>query len=145
MCGGAHLTFLPSGELLAADSNGDAKRINPTTGAVTYLGSYGGTYGSSGDLVAVASGQMFGTAPGSSSDLLVKVNTATGVATNVGPTRKSSVWGLAYAGARVIGFTTGGEIVKIDPATGTTTLLASTSTSFWGAGQSPLVIASGCP
>jgi len=142
--GNNSLTFLPSGELLAADSNGDAKRINPTTGAVTYLGSYGATT-SSGDLVAVASGQMFGTAPGSTSDLLVKVNTSTGIATTVGPTGKSSVWGLAYAGARVIGFTTGGEIVKIDPVTATTTLLASTPVSFWGAGQSPLVIASGCP
>ncbi|MDB4938784.1 MAG: hypothetical protein JWP87_5756 [Labilithrix sp.] len=142
--GNNSLTFLPSGDLLASDSNGDAKRINPSTGAVTYVGNYG-AYTSSGDLVAIASGQMFGTAPGPSSDLLVKVSTSTGVATTVGATGRSSVWGLAYAGARVIGFTTAGEIVKIDPVTATTTLLATTSVSFWGAGQSPLVIASGCP
>jgi hypothetical protein len=142
--GNNSLTFLPSGDLLASDSSGDAKRINPSTGAVTYVGNYG-AYTSSGDLVAIASGQMFGTAPGPSSDVLVKVSTSTGAATVVGATGRSSVWGLAYAGARVIGFTTGGEIVKIDPVTATTTLLATTSISFWGAGQSPLVIASGCP
>jgi len=143
--GNNSLTFLPGGQLLASDSSGDLKTINPTTAAVTYVGSYGGSLGSSGDLVAVASGQMFGTAPGPSSDMLVKVNTATGAATSVGATGKSSVWGLAYAGSRVIGFTTAGEILKIDPVTGATTLLASTGISFWGAGQSPSVIASGCP
>lgn len=88
---------------------------------------------------------MYGTAPGASSDLLVKVSTATGAASPVGPTGNSNVWGLAHAGSRVIGFTTGGQIVKIDPATGTTTLLAGTGIGFWGAGQSPSVIASGCP
>ena len=93
----------------------------------------------------MASGQMYGTAPGPSSDLLVKVNTATGVASKVGTTGKSSVWGLAYAGSRVVGFTTAGEIIKIDPVTGSTTLLANTGIPFWGAGQSPLVIAGGCP
>jgi hypothetical protein len=143
--GNNSLTFLPGGQLLASDSNGDLKTINPATAAVTYVGNYGGSLGSSGDLVAVASGQMFGTAPGPSSDLLVKVNTTTGVATSVGPTGKSSVWGLAYAGSRVIGFMTSGEILKIDPVTGATVVLASTGISFWGAGQSPSVIASGCP
>jgi len=143
--GNNSLTFLPGGQLLASDSNGDLKTINPATAAVTFIGNYGSSLGSSGDLVAVASGQMYGTAPGPSSDLLVKVNTASGAATSVGPTGNSSVWGLAYAGSRVIGFTTGGQILKIDPATGATTLLASTGISFWGAGQSPSVIASGCP
>jgi hypothetical protein len=143
--GNNSLTFLPSGQLLAADSSGDLKTINPVTAAVTYVGSYGGSFGSSGDLVAVASGQMYGTAPGSSSDVLVKVSTATGAATNVGATGRSNVWGLAYAGSRVIGFTTAGEILKIDPVTGATVLLKSTGISFWGAGQSPSVIAGGCP
>jgi hypothetical protein len=143
--GNNSLTFLPNGQLLAADSNGDLKTINPSTGAVTYVGSYGGNLGSSGDLVAVASGQMFGTAPGASSDLLIKVNTTTGVSTVVGPTGKSSVWGLAYAGSRVIGFTTSGELLKIDPLTGASTVLASTNISFWGASQSPLVLQGGCP
>lgn len=139
------LTFLPGGQLLASDSSGDVKRINPLSGVVTANGNYGGGLQSSGDLVAVAGGQMFGTAPGPSSDLLVKVNTSTGVATSVGATGKSAVWGLAYAGSRVIGFTTAGEILKIDPVSGTTVVLAKTSIAFWGAGQSPDVIASGCP
>ncbi len=142
--GNNSLTFLPNGQLQAADSSGDVKRIDPSTGAVTYVGNYGGGMGSSGDLVAVASGQMYATATGSASDLLVKV-APNGAATVVGQTGKSSVWGLAYAGSRVVGFTTGGQILKIDPATGASTVLASTGVSFWGAGQSPLVISNGCP
>jgi hypothetical protein len=142
--GNNSLTFLPSGDLQAADSNGDVKRINPATGAVTNVGNYGGNMGGSGDLVAIASGQMFATATGSNTDLLVKV-AANGAATVVGQTGQSSVWGLAYAGSRVVGFTTGGQILKIDPATGQSQLLANTGVPFWGAGQSPLVIANGCP
>lgn len=142
--GNNSLTFLPNGDFLAADSNGDVKRINPTNGAVTYVGNYGGNMGGSGDLVAVASGQMFATATGSNTDLLVKV-AANGVATPVAQTGKTQVWGLAYAGSRVIGFTTDGQILKIDPATAQTTVLANTGISFWGAGQSPLVVANGCP
>lgn len=142
--GNNSLTFLPSGQLQAADSNGDVKRIDPSTGAVTFVGNYGGGMGSSGDLVAIASGQMFATATGSGTDLLVKV-AANGVATPVAQTGKTSVWGLAYAGSRVVGFTTSGQILKIDPVTAQTTVLASTGISFWGAGQSPLVIANGCP
>jgi homoserine O-acetyltransferase len=34
---------------------------------------------------------------------------------------------------------------SIDPATGQSQLLANTGVPFWGAGQSPLVIANGCP
>jgi len=140
------LTFLPGGQLLAADGLGALKVINPASGAVTTTGNYGGGYSSSGDLVSIASGKMFGTAraSGSPSDMLVTINTTTGVATVVGATGTNGVWGLAYAGTRVIGFSTTGEVLNIDPATGASTVLASTGIPFWGAGQSPLVTAVDC-
>jgi hypothetical protein len=136
------LTFLSNGNLLAADSNGDVKMINPANGAVSSVGNYGGGLGSSGDLVAVASGIMYGTSVGD--DLLI-VNVQNGTATTVGPTGYGEVWGLAYAGAHVIGLTTSGEILKIDPQTGTATLVATKPAAFWGATQSPLVQSNPCP
>lgn len=146
------LTFLPNGKLLAADSSGDVQIIDPTTGATTPVGNYGSGLVSAGDLVAVRSGIMYGTssttaggADASSDNVLIRVDTTTGVATQVGATGYGDVWGLAYSNARVIGFTTSGQIIEIDPQTGAGTLLASTGIMFWGAGQSPLVVDNPCP
>jgi hypothetical protein len=146
------LTFLPDGTLLAADSNGDVQIINPSTGATTAVGNYGSGLVSAGDLVAVRSGIMYGTSSttagggdASADNILIRVDTTTGVATAVGPIGFADVWGLAYSNARVIGFTTAGQIVKIDPQTGAGTLLATPGIMFWGAGQSPLVDDNACP
>jgi hypothetical protein len=146
------LAFLANGTLIAADSGGGVKTIDPTTGQVTGVGAYGSGFASSGDLVAVSDGTMYGTSSttkgggdASGSNVLLLVDSATGVATAVGPTGHGNVWGLAYAGARVIGLTTAGEILGIDPQTGASALLASTGISFWGATQSPLVVGRACP
>ena len=145
------MTFLPDGTLLVSDSAGNVSKIDPNAHTVSNSGVYGNGFGSSGDLVAVGNGQMFGissTAMGgsdaSSSNVLLRVNVSTGVATAVGPIGYGNVWGLAYANSRVIGFTNSGQIIQIDPATGQGTLLASKGIQFWGAGMSPLVAANPC-
>ncbi|MBL8957929.1 MAG: hypothetical protein JNK82_44550 [Myxococcaceae bacterium] len=146
------MTFISNGSLLAAGSSGDVKSINTTTGAVTPRGNFGNGLSSSGDLVAVANGTMYGvsstTAGGgsaSSNNVLIRVDPNTSAATVVGPIGFGNVWGLAYVNAKVIGFTTAGQILQIDPATGQGTLLATRSVVFWGAGTSPLVEANACP
>jgi hypothetical protein len=146
------LTFLPDGTLLASDTSGEVKRINPSTGAVMDVGNFNQSLSSAGDLVAVADGTMYGvsstTAGGgdaSSNNVLLRVDTSTGAATAVGPIGFGDVWGLAYVNAKVIGFTTAGKIIQIDPATGAGTLLATRSVVFWGAGMSPLVEVNPCP
>ncbi len=149
--GNNSLTFRDNGTLLASDSAGSLKVINPTTGVVTTIGSYGDGLTSSGDLVAVANGTMYGISSkkkgggdASSSNVLISVNTSSGKATAIGATGKSQVWGLAYAKSKVIGFTTAGEILQIDPQTGSSTVIANKGIEFWGAGQSPLVPQNGC-
>ena len=144
------LTFLASGQLLAADGVGDVKRIDPTTGDVTSIGSFENGLSSAGDLVAVGS-VMYGISStgggggdASGDNVLLRVDINTGVATVVGPIGFGSVWGLAYANARVIAFTNAGEIVQVDPATGVGTLLATRSVQFWGAGMSPSVPVNPC-
>jgi hypothetical protein len=146
------LTFLPDGTLLASDTSGDVKRINPSTGAVVDVGNFNQSLSSAGDLVAVADGTMYGvsatTAGGgdaSGNNVLLRVDPSTGAATVVGPIGFGDVWGIAYVNATVIGFTTAGKIIQIDPATGAGTLLATRSVVFWGAGMSPLVQVNSCP
>lgn len=145
------LTFLSNGTLLASDSDGAVKVINPTTGVVTTIGNYGNGLKSSGDLVAVQNGTMYGISStkkgggdASNDNVLIRVDTATGAATAIGGTGKAEVWGLAYAKSKVIGFTTAGQILVIDPATGSSTVTATKNVVFWGAGQSPLVPQNGC-
>lgn len=146
------MTFIARGDLLAADTAGDVKRINPASGTVTAVGNFGSSLSSSGDLVGVSNGTLYGVSSttsgggsASSNNVLIRVDTNTGVATDVGPIGFGDVWGLAYVNAKVIGFTTAGKIIQIDPATGAGTLLATRSVVFWGAGMSPLVEANPCP
>jgi hypothetical protein len=144
------LTFLPGGTLLAADGSGDLSTISTSTGSGTSVGNYGNSLSSAGDLVAVGN-LMYGTsatkaggADASSNNVLIRVNTSTGVATVVGPTGYGNVWGLAYVHAKVIGFTTAGQLLQIDPATGTSTVISTTSIQFWGATMSPSVPINSC-
>jgi hypothetical protein len=119
--------------------------IDPTSGKVTELGTYGSGFDTAGDLVAVSDGTMFGISakgPGSSttSNVLIKVDTKSAKGTGVGPIGFDNVFGIAYAGGRVLAFNTAGQIVRIDPKTGQGTLVAThTGVKFWGAGTSPLV------
>ena len=139
------LTFQPDGTLLAADQSGMVRIIDPSSHNVTELGSYGTGFDTAGDLVAIADGTMYGVstkspALGSTTNVLIKVNTASGKATAVGKIGYTGVFGVAYAGGRVLAFTSAGEIIKIDPSTGKGTLARSYSGMKWyGAGTSPLV------
>jgi hypothetical protein len=146
------LTFLPDNRLLAADAGGTLKVIDPVAKTVTNIGSYGNGYGSSGDLVAVGDGTMFGiSATGSgvstSNNMLIIVDTGTGAATPVGLIGYGNVFGLAYYKSRVIAFTgqSGtGRIIEIDPATGAATLRATHNHNYFGGTVSPLIPINGC-
>jgi hypothetical protein len=145
------LTFLPSGALLAASGAGDVASINPSTGGTTFVGNFGNGLSSSGDLVAVGpvmygiSSTGAGGTDAATNNVLLRVDVATGVATIVGPIGYGQVWGLAFVGARVIGFNTSGQIIEIDPQTGAGSLLATRNVQFWGAGMSPDVPVNPCP
>jgi hypothetical protein len=145
------ITFLNDNRLLAADASGMLKVIDPVAKTVTNIGSYGNGYTSSGDLVAVGDGTMFGVsanafggASAATNNILVKVNTSTGAATAIGPTGFGDVFGLAYYKSRVIAFTGSGQILEIDPATGAGKLLSTQSNAFYGGTTSPLIPINGC-
>jgi hypothetical protein len=145
--GNVGMTFLPDGTLLAADNAGGVRVIDPVSGAITEVGSFGNGYALAGDLVAVANGTMYGIAdegPAGTEDtsnVLLQVDTSTGAATAIGPIGYAGVFGVAVANDHVYAFTRDGEIVEIDPDSGAGTLVRSyPGISFWGAGVTPQAV-----
>ena len=109
------------------------------------MGMYGGGLTSSGDLVYVKDAGAFATAKhtGYTTDVLISVNTTTGAGTIIGETGFTNIYGLAYWGGQLFGFTEQGEFVLIDPDTGVGTLVEATQYMFWGAGvttRAPVVV-----
>jgi len=150
------LTFEKSGRLLASDIDGALRRIHYTgtsKGLVEDIGSYGNSQGSSGDLVAILDGTVYGVSQKGSgatetNNKLIQVDTKTGKATPIGSIGHGYVWGLAYWAGVIYGFTNEyktkpgtGKLLKIDPLTGKGTLLMEYPYypySFWGAAVTPL-------
>lgn len=122
--------------LVGVNQTGSYVTIDPATGVSTTVGAYGGGYGSSGDLVFVRGAGAFATATNLSyaSDVLVEIDPSSGVATLIGETGFQDIWGLAFWGGEVFGFTDSGEFLLIDTTTGQGTLVESTAHQFWGAG-----------
>jgi hypothetical protein len=140
------MTFLNDGTLLATDKAGGVRRIDPNSGEVAEIGNFGGGYETAGDLVAVADGTMFAIADDgpngdeATNNVLLTVDTATGLATPVGQIGYGQVFGVAVANNAVYAFTEPGEVIEIDPGTGSGQLVRSHDQLFWGAGVTPLVV-----
>lgn len=138
------LSFLADGRLIAVDDTGAVDQIDPATGAVSSVGSYGGNLGSSGDLVAIASGEVYATAHDNSGavtdDILVKLDPANGfAAARVGTiTGFRQIYGLGYWAGVLYGFDASGQVSKIDPATGAASLAINNALVWYGAGTTPL-------
>jgi hypothetical protein len=141
------LTFLPDGTLLATDQDGGVRRVDPTNGMVTEVGAFGGGFATAGDLVAVANGTMYAISDegphGDEQDnnILLTVNTSSGVGTEVGQIGYGGVFGCAVANNRVYAFTRDGEIIEINASTGAGSLVREHAMeAFWGAGVTPLAV-----
>lgn len=146
--GNVGMTFLAGGQLLATDQDGGVRTVDPETGAVTELGSFGGGYATAGDLVAIADGRMFAISDEGpvgdefENNVLLTVDPETGAyLESVGQIGYGRVFGAAVANQRIYAFTELGEIIEIDPDTGEGTLVRVHDTvDFWGAGVSPLAV-----
>jgi hypothetical protein len=127
-------------------------RIDTSTGAISNIGTLGGGYISSGDIVSVINGGTYLTVfSDTCDDCLIEVNPVTGdLVKNWGPLGHQNVFGLAYWGGRAYGFTSGNDTnpgVLFEIGFGTnnvsTTVIAipgaPDNLSFWGAGSSTAV------
>lgn len=151
------LSFVPKGTL---DPNQEALvgyfgsqyvRIDTKNGAVSNVGNLTGGYSSSGDIVSVINGGTFLTVKSlNCGDCLIQVDPKTGnLIQNYGSLGKVDVFGIAYWGGAVYGFTNGGELVQV---TAQNNMLVVTpinipnkplNLQFWGAGSSTSVPVTG--
>jgi hypothetical protein len=137
------LSFIPADEvgtgteiLVGAATDGSVWRLDKSTGGSTLIGNYSGGMTSSGDIVSVTG---FGTVATVKSglggtDKLVRVDANTGVATLIGDTGVTDIWGLGFWKDKVYGFTDYNEFVLIDVHTGVATLVKTGTVDWWGAG-----------
>jgi hypothetical protein len=154
------MTKTPDGKLLLGDFKGEMCTVDTATmpPTVTPIGMMGQGMALSGDMVAVADGTLYGTgyliSDGNTkgtglNNVLVKVDPSTGaMQQQIGATGFPKLFGVAFAGGQVFGFTHdgSGDVVSIDPTTGKGTLFNSfkdpstnMGISFAGAGVNPMV------
>lgn len=152
------LSFVPKGtvdanaEALVGYDGGDYLRIDTQSGSVTKIGSLGGSYVSSGDIVSVKAGKTYLTVKGSScdaQDCLVEVDPKTGkMIKNWGSIEHQKVFGLSFWGGKIYGFDQSGKLFEVTFGTklATTEIPIANAPSgleFWGAGSTtaaPLVV-----
>jgi len=137
------LSFVPASQIgmtgddvLVGTETGDGNvyQVNPMTGATTQIGSMGGSYSSSGDVVSVDNFGTVQTVPGTTHDVLVRLAPNTFAATPIGTnTGFDMIWGLGFWKNKVFGFTNGGEIITIDPTTGVGTSVSTGGPGWYGA------------
>jgi hypothetical protein len=129
------LSFVPRGtldptvEALVGFSGSSYVRINPTTGVMQQIGTLGGGFVSSGDIVSVIDGGTYLTVkdPNGSptTDYLIEVNPANGaLVRNFGTLPFNNVYGLAFWGGSLYGFSNGGTLFEITISGSTTTSMA---------------------
>lgn len=112
--------------------------LNLNTAESTLIGAMGGGFRSSGDCVVDKSNQLFMTSSGGSSDTLVAISRETGEGRLVGPTGSSGIWGLTAAWGFLFGFNSSGQVLEIDPGTGSATVRHTFGDLSWyGAASSP--------
>jgi hypothetical protein len=144
------LSFVPKGTL---DPNAEALvgyfaqqyvRIDPATGAITFVGALTGGYLSSGDIVSVIHGGTFLTVfeHNGCRDCLLQIDPKTGdIIQNYGSVNHQFVYGLAFWAGTVYGFDAAGGVFSIDwqnnqlVTTDIPVPNAPPGLSFWGAGS----------
>ncbi len=131
------LTFVSDGRLVGAGSS--VSFVDTTTGALTPLfGS--GRWSTSGDIIGLPDGKLYWTVYGDGSgDELIQIDPTTGHAVDIGSTGTASIWGLGYAAGAMLGFTDGGKVIDIDPATAMGSHYRTTAGSWWGATTNPVL------
>ncbi len=133
------LSFVPSTagpEILIGTDNGDGNvyQVNPATGATSVIGSMGGSFVSSGDVVSVDGFGTVQTVPGAQHDVLVRLAAGSFAATPIGTnTGFDKIYGLGFWKGKVFGFTYTGQIITIDPTTGVGSMVATTGMQWNGA------------
>jgi len=140
------LTFIPPGTLdddddsLIGIANSGAWRYLELSGNMVnmmQLGSYGGGYTSSGDSFSISGVGTYSSVNGLGTfdDVVIEVDPLTGTALGeVGTlTGYTSTYGLAGWDGAIFAFDESGDVLLVDPNTGTFEVINETTYAWWGA------------
>jgi hypothetical protein len=141
------LSALADGELLLCTKSGDVDTISDLSSNSITLNLIGNLRGFTlgGDVAATGSGALFATADSgggatAGNNQLLTVSSSSGRGTARGAIGYGNLRGLVPVGGRLVGFSSTGDIVGIDPTSGAGTRLKQhAGTSFTGAATSPSV------
>jgi hypothetical protein len=128
------LDFAPDGTLYGAvDTN--VYKVDKKTGATHLLVSYPDPYTSSGDLAIIGRRLLATVHQGRAAtiDALLSVDLDSLQIEVIGSLGHGCVFGLAAYGDRLFGYTCDGLVLRIDPKTAASTVLAETGIAFFGA------------
>jgi len=97
-------------------------------------------YETSGDLVGLPDGYLYWTVRGDGTDDLIRVDPTWGYTTWVGEVGLEGLYGLGYDNGELYGFSSEGEIARINPFTGDSVVVnTSANRSWWGAATNPVL------
>lgn len=134
------MAFDGNGRLVAA---GDTLRVlDPDSGQTVFtFNEAGERFTTSGDVVGLPDGKLYWTVRGErfeAPDRLVRLDPVSGEATLLGSLSKDNLFGLGYASGELYGFTSAGEVLVIDPATGRVIDDRTLSGRWFGATANPV-------
>jgi hypothetical protein len=127
------LTVAPDGTLYGGTgTKGNLYRIDPDDASIVLVGPYGTGFSSSGDIVWGPWSAIYVADPDGTSDQLLSVNPATGVASVIGSIGFPNVYGLSFANGGLYGFDDYGNILQINFTTGQGTKVGKIGSGWYG-------------
>jgi hypothetical protein len=133
---GTGLTFLSDGHLVVAGPRVDI--VDRGTGQVVRTLVPAGRFTTSGDIVALPDGLLYWAVRGSNGDQLVRIDPRSGETTVIGSVGVSGVYGLGYANGVLLGYTSNGRALEIDPQTAKVLSNKALAGAWWGAATNPV-------
>lgn len=131
------LAVAADGTIYAGTTAGQLIRINPVTGVGTLVGNFGGGLTSSGDLAFDSNDVLFGALNSGGTVVLARIDRNTGVATTIGPTGMSTVYGLTFFCCRLYATSSPGELLDINVVSGKATVIGRNTLTHWGMAARP--------
>ena len=134
------LTFTDLGELIAG-GDGGITTVNTLSCTAQWL-VRDSQYLTSGDIVGLPDGYLYWTVEGADggNDELIRVSPISGTEEWIGVTGGDNLFGVGYHADNLFGFSTTGEVVRINPNTAATiTVAVHEDQAWWGATTNPVV------
>jgi hypothetical protein len=134
------MAFLDDGRLVIAGER--VTVIDPQSGQALVSWPSTDQFETSGDVVGLPDGHLYWTVRGADpgdADRVVRIDPSSGMTAVIGDASVTSIFGLGYAEGVLYGFTSGGEVVTLDPQSGEVIAVQTLSGRWYGATTNPVL------